>query len=51
MPGAGIRPEDLPVIPEWWKLSPRDGAAGRKVNVIREPLKAATEIVNAGDAD
>ena len=51
VPREGVRPEDLPVIPERWKLSPRDGAAGRQVNVIRELLKAATEVVNAGDAD
>ena len=51
VPGEGVRPEDLPVIPERWKLRPRDGAAGRQVNVIRELLKAATEVVNAGDAD
>ncbi|BAP88343.1 DNA topoisomerase III [Burkholderiales bacterium GJ-E10] len=49
--GEGVRPEDLPVIPERWKLSPRDGAAGKQIKVIRDLLKDATEVVNAGDAD
>ncbi len=51
VPGEGAQPEDLPVIPERWKLSPRDGAAGKQVNMICELLKAATEIANARDAD
>ncbi len=51
VPGEGVRPEDLPVIPERWKLSPRDGAAGKQIKVIRDLLNAATEVVNAGDAD
>lgn len=51
VPGEGVRPEDLPVIPERWKLSPRDGGAGKQIKVIRDLLKGATEVVNAGDAD
>ena len=49
--GGKVKPSDLPVIPEKWKLTARDGGAGKQVKVIRELLKAAKEVVNAGDAD
>ena len=49
--GGKVRPSDLPVIPKEWKLTPRDGGAGKQVKVIRELLKSAQEVVNAGDAD
>ena len=49
--GGKVRPADLPVIPQAWKLNPRDGGAGKQVKVIRELLKIAKEVVNAGDAD
>ena len=49
--GGKVRPADLPVIPQTWKLNPRDGGAGKQVKVIRELLKTANEVVNAGDAD
>jgi DNA topoisomerase-3 len=49
--GGKIKPSDLPVIPQMWKLTPRDGGAGKQVKVIRDLLKGCTEVVNAGDAD
>lgn len=49
--GGRVKVEHLPVIPSAWKLSPRDGGAGKQVKVIRDLLKDATEVVNAGDAD
>lgn len=49
--GGRVKAEHLPVIPSAWKLSPRDGGAGKQVKVIRDLLKDATEVVNAGDAD
>ncbi len=49
--GGKVKPSDLPVIPKEWKLTPRDGGAGKQVKVIRELLKTAKEVVNAGDAD
>ncbi|OYV35473.1 MAG: DNA topoisomerase III, partial [Thiomonas sp. 20-64-5] len=49
--GGKVKSSDLPVIPEKWKLTPRDGGAGKQVKVIRELLKTAKEVVNAGDAD
>lgn len=49
--GGKVKPSDLPVIPKEWKLTPRDGGAGKQVKVIRELLKTAKEVLNAGDAD
>jgi DNA topoisomerase-3 len=49
--GGKVLASHLPVIPTTWKLSPRDGGAGKQVKVIRDLLKEAAEVVNAGDAD
>ena len=49
--GDKVLASHLPVIPKDWKLSPRDGGAGKQIKAIRELLKDATEVVNAGDAD
>ena len=49
--GGKVLASHLPVIPTAWKLSPRDGGAGKQVKVIRELLNTADEVVNAGDAD
>ena len=49
--GGKVLASHLPVLPTAWKLSPRDGGAGKQVRVIRDLLKTADEVVNAGDAD
>ena len=49
--GAKVLVSHLPVIPERWQLNPRDGGAGKQIKAIRDLLKDATEVVNAGDAD
>ena len=49
--GSKVLASHLPVIPTVWKLSPRDGGAGKQIKAIRDLLKDATEVVNAGDAD
>jgi len=49
--GGKVLPAHLPVIPENWRLQPRDGGAGKQIKAIRDLLKDATEVVNAGDAD
>jgi DNA topoisomerase-3 len=49
--GGRVDSKRLPVIPDRWQLQPRDGGAGKQVKVIRDLLKDATEVVNAGDAD
>jgi len=49
--GGKVLPSHLPVIPAPWRLQPRDGGAGKQIKVIRDLLKDATEVVNAGDAD
>ncbi|SCC93499.1 DNA topoisomerase 3 [Thiomonas sp. X19] len=49
--GGKVLASHLPILPDHWKLSPRDGGAGKQVKVIRDLLKDATEVVNAGDAD
>ena len=49
--GGRVDSKHLPVIPDRWQLQPRDGGAGKQVKVIRDLLKDATEVVNAGDAD
>lgn len=48
--GGKVLAEHLPVIPERFKLSPREKAAAQ-VKVIKDLLKEADEVVNAGDAD
>ncbi|MDA8093959.1 MAG: DNA topoisomerase 3 [Betaproteobacteria bacterium] len=49
--GGRVLPSHLPVVPDRWQMQPRDGGAGKQVKVIRDLLKEATEVVNAGDAD
>ncbi|MDR0275542.1 MAG: DNA topoisomerase 3 [Burkholderiaceae bacterium] len=49
--GAFIGREDLPVVPDVWKLQAKDGRAQHQINVIQSLLKDAREVVNAGDAD
>ncbi|MDE2175490.1 MAG: DNA topoisomerase 3 [Betaproteobacteria bacterium] len=49
--GGKVLASHLPVIPTAWKLLPRDGGAGKQIKVIRDLLKEADEVVNAGDAD
>ena len=49
--GGRVDSKHLPVIPDRWQLQPRDGGAGKQIKVIRDLLKDATEVVNAGDAD
>lgn len=51
VPDAKVLASHLPVIPERWQLNPRDGGAGKQIKVIRDLLKGATEVINAGDAD
>lgn len=51
MDGGKVLASHLPVIPTTWKLSPRDGGAGKQIKVIRDLLKDASEVVNGGDAD
>ncbi|MGV7961366.1 DNA topoisomerase III [Photorhabdus tasmaniensis] len=41
---------DLPIIPEKWQLKPRSSVA-KQLNVIRELLEKADEVVHAGDPD
>jgi DNA topoisomerase-3 len=42
---------DLPVVPEEWKLAPRDEVAACQFAVLAGLLKRAKEVVHAGDAD
>jgi len=42
--------EDLPIVPEVWKLKPRD-RVGRQITAIRRLLKQAEEVVIATDPD
>ncbi|MBN8744561.1 MAG: DNA topoisomerase 3 [Thiomonas arsenitoxydans] len=49
--GGKVLASHLPVVPDKWILSPRDGGAGKQIKAIRDLLKDATEVVNAGDAD
>ena len=51
VPGGKVLPAHLPVVPDKWILSPRDGGAGKQIKAIRDLLKNTTEVVNAGDAD
>lgn len=48
--GGKVLAEHLPVIPDRFKLSPREKAAPQ-VKVIKDLLKEADEVINAGDAD
>ncbi len=41
---------DLPIIPEKWKLKPRDSVA-KQLNVIKGLLLQADEVIHAGDPD
>ena len=42
---------DLPVVPEEWKLAPRDEVSACQFAVLAGLLKRASEIVHAGDGD
>ncbi len=42
---------DLPVVPEEWKLVPRDEVSACQFAVLAGLLKRAKEVVHAGDAD
>lgn len=42
--------EELPIFPEQWKRRPKDDAKAQ-IKVIRDLLKKATVVVNAGDPD
>ncbi|TDB01823.1 DNA topoisomerase III [Halomonas marinisediminis] len=44
------RLDTLPILPEHWKLTPRPKARGQ-LAAIRKLLKAANEVVHAGDPD
>lgn len=48
--GGKVLAEHLPVIPDRFKLSPREKATAQ-VKVIKDLLKEADEVINAGDAD
>ncbi|EEQ04988.1 DNA topoisomerase 3 [Yersinia bercovieri ATCC 43970] len=41
---------DLPIIPEKWRLQPRPSVS-KQLNVIKELLRQADEVVHAGDPD
>lgn len=41
---------DLPIIPEKWQLKPRD-AVTKQLNVIKQLLLKADEVIHAGDPD
>lgn len=44
------RLEDIPILPQQWKLVPRPDSA-KQIGVIRQLLKQTQEVVNAGDPD
>lgn len=44
------RLEHLPIVPQQWQLRPRKGV-GKQLAVLRKLVKAADEIVHAGDPD
>ncbi len=44
------RAEDLPIIPDKWKLMVSDSSA-RQFNVVRQLISQADEIIHAGDPD
>lgn len=41
---------DLPIVPEKWRLQPRPSVT-KQLNVIKRFLHEATEVVHAGDPD
>lgn len=42
--------EELPILPEQWKLAPKENAMAQ-IKVIKDLLKSADMVVNAGDPD
>ncbi|MBK9577772.1 MAG: DNA topoisomerase 3 [Fibrobacteres bacterium] len=49
---AKWRVEDLPILPTDWKMLPKnDEGAKKQLELVGRMLKAATEVVNAGDPD
>ncbi|HOX52907.1 MAG TPA: DNA topoisomerase 3, partial [Fibrobacteria bacterium] len=49
---AKWRAEDLPIVPTDWKMLPKnDEGAKKQLELVGRMLKAATEVVNAGDPD
>lgn len=49
---ARWRAEDLPIVPAQWKMLPKqDDGAKKQLALIGRMLKAAHEVVNAGDPD
>lgn len=49
---AKWRAEDLPILPSDWQMLPKnDDGAKKQLQLIGRMLKAATEVVNAGDPD
>ena len=44
------RVEDLPIFPQEWKRRPKDDAKAQ-IKIIRDLLKKASSVVNAGDPD
>ncbi|MBU6993514.1 DNA topoisomerase III [Ferrovum myxofaciens] len=49
--GGKVQSWQIPVIPQDWKLSPRQGNPAKQIRTIRELLAKASEVVHAGDAD
>lgn len=41
---------DLPIIPEKWRLQPRPSVS-KQLNVIKQLLQQADEVIHAGDPD
>ena len=41
---------DLPIVPEKWRLQPRPSVT-KQLNVIKRFLHEASEVVHAGDPD
>ncbi|MCE5394504.1 MAG: DNA topoisomerase 3 [Acidithiobacillus sp.] len=48
---ARVDASHLPILPQSWKLRPRDADAARQIRVIAGLLKTADEVVHAGDPD
>lgn len=42
--------QDLPIVPETWKLKPRKSAS-KQLTVVKKLIKSASELVHAGDPD
>jgi len=49
--GGKVQSWQIPIIPQDWKLSPRQGNPAKQIRIIRELLANASEVVHAGDAD